>query len=154
MVGPSVQEEVQVTNGCQPTLVPPLPLPVASFVPSHDTGVEHEKDDMPNALDTEMSSEWLTIWLPGCYHPCTPQPRQHPEPISPQGDSEEPPASLHGDEDDGVPQYVGHIHQFPTRSTCSGLMRNAGGSGVLLAFGAFEGLEPAFAPTPMTQGLH
>ena len=29
-------------------------------------------------------------------------------------------------------------------------MRNAGGPGTLLAFGAFEGLEPAFAPTPMT----
>ena len=32
-------------------------------------------------------------------------------------------------------------------------MRNAGGSGALLAFGAFEGLEPAFAPTPTTPDL-
>ena len=29
-------------------------------------------------------------------------------------------------------------------------MRNAGGSGALLAFGAFEGLEPAFVPDPQT----
>jgi len=128
-------------------LAPPPPLPVASSVPSHGTEVEHEKDDAPDFPDTETSSERLTIRR---YHPRAPQPQQHPGPISPQGDSEEPPASLRGDEDDDAPQYVGRVHQFPTRSTRSGPVRNAGGSGALLAFGAFEGLEPAFAPTLTT----
>jgi len=88
----------------------PTNFGIASSVPSHNTGVEHEKDDVPDGPDLETSSERLTIRLPGCYHPRAPQPQQHPEPISPQGDSEEPPASLRGDEDDNAPQYIGHVH--------------------------------------------
>ena len=140
-------------EGRQPTLAPPPPPPVTSSVPSHNTEVEHEKDDVPDTPDIETSSEQLTIRLPGQYHPRAPQLQQHPEPISPQGDSEEPPASLRGDEDDDAPQYIGCVHQFPARSTRSGLVRNAGGSGALLAFGAFEGLEPAFVPTLTTPDL-
>ena len=149
----SRREEVQVTSRCQPTLAPPLPPPVAISAPSHDTEVDHEKNGVLDSPDIETSSKQLTIWLPGHYHPHAPQPQQHPEPISPQGDSEEPPASLCSDKDDDVPQYISCVHQFPARSTCSGLVRNAGGSGALFTFGAFEGLEPAFVPMLMTPDL-
>jgi len=91
-----------------------------------------------------------TIRISGRYHPHAPQPQQQPEPMSPQNDSEESPTSLRGDEDDDAPQHVGSVHRFPARSTRSGLVCNAGGPGALLAFGAFEGLEPAFMPTPTT----
>jgi len=65
-------------------------------------------------------------------------------------DSEDPPTSLRGDEDDNAPQYVGRVHQLPARSICSGFVRNAGVPGALLAFRAFERLEPALAPTTTT----
>ena len=65
-------------------------------------------------------------------------------------DPEDPTTSLRGDVDDDAPQHVGRIEQFPARSICSGFVRNIGGSGDLLSFGAFEGLEPAFVPTPTT----
>jgi len=137
----------EAASGPQPSLAPPL---AASPIPSHNTGVEHEKDDVPDSPDTETSSEPLTIRIPGRYHSRAPQLQQQPGPISPQDDSEEPPITLPGDKDDDAPQHGGRVRHFPARSTRSGLVRNAGGSGALLDFGAFEGLEPAFVPTPTT----
>ena len=116
------------------------PPPTASPAPSHDTEQGHETEDISDSRR-----------VANCYyHPHAPQPQQQPEPISLRVDSEEPPTSLRGDEDDDAPQYVGRVHQFSVRSTRSGF---AGGSGGLLAFGAFEGLEPAFEPTPTTPDL-
>jgi len=60
------------------------------------------------------------------------------------------PASLAGDQDDNSLQYVGQVHNFPSRSPRSGLVRRAGGEGALLAFGAFEESDPVFRPTPLT----
>jgi len=113
-------------------------------------------DDVPDSPDTETRRERLTIRTLGPYHPRAPQSQQQPqpqqqtEPISPQDDLEEPPTNLRGDEDDDAPQYVGRVHYFPVQLTHSSSGRNAGGSGGLLVFEAFEGLEPAFAPTPTT----
>ena len=126
------------------------PPPAASPAPSHDTEQGHETEDISDSPDIETRSERLTIRISGPYRPHAPQPQQQPGPISPQVDSEEPPTSLRGDEDDDAPQYVGRVHQFPARSIRSGFVRNAGGSGALLAFGAFEGLEPVFEPAPTT----
>ena len=123
---------------------------LACSLTSHDTEQEHETDVVPDSPVTEPRRELLNIRIPGRYHPSAPQPQQQPERISPQDDSKEPPTSLRGDGDDNAPQYVGRVHQLPARSTRSGIVHNAGGSGALLAFGALEGLEPAFAPTPTT----
>jgi hypothetical protein len=45
---------------------------------------------------------------------------------------------------------IGQVHQYPTRSTRSGLVRQTERAGVLLAFGVFEELTQAFIPTPST----
>ena len=42
------------------------------------------------------------------------------------------------------------VHQYPTHSTRSGLVRHTEGAGASLAFGAFEELTQAFVPTPST----
>ena len=114
--------------------------------PQHGREEEEHATNETSLPDTETRRERLTIRVPGRYHPRAPQPQQE----SPQEDSEEVPTSLRGNEDDDARQYVGRVHQCPARSTRSGLVRNAGGAGALLAYGAFEGLEPAFVPTPAT----
>ena len=69
----------------------------------------------------------------------------------PQNDYEGPiPTTLWADESDEAPQYVSRVHQFPVRSTRSGLVRDAGGGETLLAYGAFEELGPVFTPSPST----
>ena len=110
---------------------------------------ERETEDAPDFPDTETRRERLTIRIPARYHLRARQPQQKPRPISPHDDSEEPPTSLHRDtRTTARPSYVVQVHQFLARSTCSSFVRNAGGPGTLLAFRAFEGLEPA--PTPTT----
>jgi len=128
-----------------------LPPPTALPAPSQDTEQEYETEDAPDSPDTETHHEQLTIRIPGRYLPHAPRLQQQPEPKSPRGDSEEPPTSPRGDdENDNLPQYVVHVHQFPAQSTPSSFVRNTGGSGTPLAFRAFEGLDPAFAPTLTT----
>ena len=54
------------------------------------------------------------------------------------------PSNLAGDADHDAPQYVDRVHQYPTHSTRSGLVRHTEGAG------AFEELTQAFVPTPST----
>ena len=84
-----------------------------------------------------------TIRIPGKHHPRrAPQPEPPTRHSTPQTEPEE---LLQGDSDE-APQYVGRVHQFPARSTRSGLVRDAGGGGALLAFRAFEDVRPTFTP--------
>ena len=61
-------------------------------------------------------------------------------------------------EDDHAPQYIGRIHQYPEKSSRSGLVRTRGGAtqraagdeGAMIAYAAFEVLKPTFIPTPAT----
>jgi len=101
----------------------------------------------------EPAREGLTIRIPGRY-PKPHAPECHPTPI--ESNNEPTPMDLADDEADSTPQYVGHIHDIPSRSTRSDLVRstrggtmgNAEAEGAMLAFSAFENLEPAFAPNP------
>jgi hypothetical protein len=58
------------------------------------------------------------------------------------------PNSLAGDRNNAAPEYVGQTPNYPARATRSGLVRNAGGGGAMLALGVFEHVEPAWAPSP------
>ena len=126
-------------------ILPPTTTTVAPTPPAAPPTPQNAANDPPSPA-TDPPAKRLTIRIPGKFHPRrAPQTRQ----ASPQDEHEEPiQAPPPGDDPDAAPQYVRRIHQFPARSTRSGLVRNAGGGGALIAFGAFEEIEPAPVPTP------
>ena len=124
------------------TLAPPATSPA----PSHDTEQEHETEDVPDSPDTEPRRERLNIRIPGRYHPSAPQPQQQLSPYR----HRMTPRNLQPAYSATRTMTRPSMSAAFTRSTRSGFVHNAGGSGALLAFGAFGGLEPAFAPTPTT----
>ena len=97
--------------------------------------------------ENEGSREKLTIRIQGRYHPRAQKPQDRPE-IS--ADEHDEPMDSPDDEVDAAPQYVGPIHGFTARATRSGKVRDAAGGGAMLAYTAFDALEPEFAPTPTT----
>ena len=99
---------------------------------------------------TDAPRERITIRIPGKLHP---RRMTHSQSDMHHGTAQDAPivATPHTDEIDTAPKYVGQIHHFPERSSRSGLVRDAGGGGALIAFGAFEEIEePASEPTPTT----
>jgi hypothetical protein len=107
--------------------------------------------------NAEMPRERLTVRIPGRCHPHAPQPHPPERRETPvETHDEQASMDLDDDEADSAPQHIGWIHDFPGRSTCSGLVRNTGGAvrsaggGAMPVHGAFENLEPAFTPTLST----
>jgi len=124
--------------------------------PASSSHSSPDPQTMPNVHDVdEPPRDKITIRIPGRYHPRAPRP-SHREASA---DTHEEPMDTDHDGTDRAPRYVGRIHDYPDRSSRSGLVRNAGGGatmrdtggeGAMLAYGAFEVLESAFTPTPTT----
>jgi hypothetical protein len=135
------RNRVQVVEPPKTTPGPhPITPPASTPVPQDEEDVSKENDEENGA----PAGERLTIRVPGRYHPRAPPVALTDDP------AENIPSNLVGDETDDAPQYVGQVHNYPSRSTRSGLVRHAAGTGALLAFSAFEQLAKAFTPTPST----
>ena len=120
-----------------PTISAPAPVPQDIGDVSDEEDGENRAPAATPPATTQPTQERVTIRVPGRYHPNAPKP------------AIETPSSLSGDVDDDAPQYVGRVHQYPTHSTRSGLVRRSEGAGASLAFGAYE-IAQDFVPTPST----
>jgi hypothetical protein len=141
----------------QPANLPPTTTwPTVAGPSTHTTAAQVPQESRPtsdgaNNSDVEAPREKLTIRIPGRYHPRAPQAQLQHHPEASADEPPEPtPMDLHGDEADSAPRYVGRVHDFPARASRSGLVRNEGGGGAMLAYGAFEVVEPTFTPKPTT----
>ena len=114
-IQPKDGETIEETQGVPaPRTSLPIPTPTA-LVPETATPAPVEESD--EVVEPQPQRERIVIRIPR-----RPQQRQ-PSPIEEDDAGEPIPASLRGDETDEAPQYVGRVHQFPTRSTRSGYVR-------------------------------
>lgn len=145
LILPNDGEVVEDNRGSLLPKAPPILLPTTTTtaMPAAPLIPQNTANDLPSPA-ADPPAECLMIHIPSKFHPrralqSWPQMQQ----VSPHDKHEEPiQAQLQGDSTDMAPQYVGCIHQFPAQLTRSSLVYNAGGGAALIAFGAFEQIEP------------
>jgi len=120
----SDQGEVQVPIRTQPAFAPPLPTPTLT---SEGTQVTQESSELAILPNNETPKERMTTASQGRCHLRALQPQLQNQRATPRTITRNQyPPFYGGDESGEAPQYVGPVHQFPTRLTRSGLVRDAG----------------------------